>query len=430
MEDITPQKNEIATIIETSGLNKTESQVLLEKFTVYFELAAEWERKADALEVNDISQKANIKTASEGRKFIKAKLSELEDSRVNLKEESLRKGQTIDSIARILKNLLIPIKDKLEAKEKFAERLEATRKSELKEKRESELTEFEAEFQFVDLANMPEENYKHFLENARLAQAQRIESERKANEERIRNDNLVKLTKERFDKVIPYLQFFDQSIILGNLTGNEFADLLDRLIGSKKAFDTEQENIKLENERLKKEAEQKEIEILAEEKRLKDLEENRKKIRATRSEELRPYIVFIRDYNGLIEKDELEYQKEFEEIRIAAKEQWKQDRFEAEKKAKEDAEKEAELEKARQNNLRLDKELREKIEKEQKDKEELEAREELELPKGDDEKLESLLNDIKIITTRYSFKSKKYQNIQKNVNELLDKTVIWANTKK
>lgn len=489
MEDITPQKNELVKIITESGLGKGKGQELMDNFLNFFELADDWNTKADALVITNISQKAEMKMAGEGRKFLKSKRVELEKTRVKLKADSKREGETIDSIAKILKNLIEPIEEKLEEKEKFAERLEEKRKNELKAKREFELIGLDAEFQFVDLANMPEENYKHFLENAKLAQAQRIEEERKAIEDKKEYERLEKLRWERAGKIKPYYTFFDESIKLNELSEEEFNSLLNELMCKKSDFDIEQDRVKLENERLKRQAEENEkvqalrtkigtarqgslveigihldfatcadmedsvwdefiekknneyhneqnrlyIEKLKSEREAKEQSEKDESIKIQkqkRSEELRPYIVFIRDYNGLIEKDELEYQKELKETKEGAELQWTHDREESNRKIEEYNKKEYELEKSRQNNLRLDKYLREKIAKEQKEKEELEARAELELSKGDAEKLSSLLNDIKLLKTKYTFKSKTYQTIQRNINELLEKTITWANTKK
>lgn len=49
-------------------------------------------------------------------------------------------------------------------------------------------------------------------------------------------------------------------------------------------------------------------------------------VKQKRNEELRPYIVFIRNYSELIAKDENEYQKEFAEIKKGAELQWESDR--------------------------------------------------------------------------------------------------------
>jgi len=92
-----------------------------------------------------------------------------------------------------------------------------------------------------------------------------------------------------------------------------------------------QENIRLENERLKKEAEQKD----------------------KRNTELRPYIIFIRDYNKMLSLPEKEYQKEFSDIKKGAKEHYEFEAQQKEKARKEQEEKErlTEIERKKQDQL-------------------------------------------------------------------------------
>jgi len=139
MNQETTQKSELALIVESSGLEKTKAQILLDKFTGYFEIAAEWERKTKELVITDISQKAEMKMAREARLFLKEKRVEVEKTRKFLKDDSLREGQTIDAIAKVLKNLIEPIETQLEQKEKFAEIQEANRKEALRQERAATL---------------------------------------------------------------------------------------------------------------------------------------------------------------------------------------------------------------------------------------------------------------------------------------------------
>ena len=123
------------------------------------------------------------------------------------------------------------------------------------------------------------------------------------------------------------------------------------------AYEAEQERIRKENEALKAEAERKD------------------KVRNTRNEELRPYIVFIRDYKAMLDMDETEYQKELSEVKKGAELQWEHERKEIVRKAKEDAEKERQLEKERADAKRIADELKAKQDKEEQDKRDAEAAE-------------------------------------------------------
>ncbi|RNC66438.1 hypothetical protein [Proteiniphilum sp. X52] len=129
--------NQLVKLIDENGLDKTKSQILLDNFSGYFEMAAEWERKAEELVITSVEQKAEMKLAREGRLFLKDKRIAVEKTRKQLKEASLREGQT--TIAKVLTNLITPIEKDLEEKEKFAEIQEAKRIEALKDVRTREL---------------------------------------------------------------------------------------------------------------------------------------------------------------------------------------------------------------------------------------------------------------------------------------------------
>jgi len=202
------QENQLAVIVKDSGLDKTKSQILLDQFSNYFEIAATWENKAKTLIVTDVSQKTEMKMAREGRLFLKAKRVDIEKARKELKEQSLREGQTIDAIAKILKNLIEPIEQHLEKQEKFAEIKEKEMKEERKITREATLTALNFDYTYTDLLNMPDIQFDELvlkieneisakIEADRLAEEQRIEAEQKAESERIEKERLQKEENEK-----------------------------------------------------------------------------------------------------------------------------------------------------------------------------------------------------------------------------------------
>jgi hypothetical protein len=59
----------------------------------------------------------------------------------------------------------------------------------------------------------------------------------------------------------------------------------------------------------------------------------------------------------------------------------------------------------------------------------LQAAQEAELSKGDKEKFADMINDLDAIKTKYQFKSAKYKGIHTAVSELVNKTIIYAQSK-
>jgi len=200
MNQETTQKSELALIVESSGLEKTKAQILLDKFTGYFEIAAEWERKTKELVITDISQKAEMKMAREARLFLKEKRVEVEKTRKFLKDDSLREGQTIDAIAKVLKNLIEPIETQLEQKEKFAEIQEANRVESLRQERVmilAGLGDFTSAYIENDLGKMTQDEFDALKNQIEVDIMQRELVATKAEEERLAKEQAELQERER-----------------------------------------------------------------------------------------------------------------------------------------------------------------------------------------------------------------------------------------
>jgi len=282
-------ENQLVEIVKESGLEQSKSQVLLANFQNYFEIASEWENKAKMLTVTNESQKTEMKMAREGRLFLKEKRIAVEKTRKELKEQSLREGQTIDAIAKILKNLIEPIENHLEKQEKFIEIREAAIKAERKEKRIKILTVLQFDFTFVDILNMPDIQFDELVLKIENERDSKIAAEKKAEE-----DRLAKIETEK----------------------------------------KENERIRIENEKLKKEAEEKEKQAKIER---EEIEKEREIERKKQTE------ILAKQKAEAKEKARIEAEKQAKiqaELKAKAEAEKKQrEIIEAELKAKEEAEK-------------------------------------------------------------------------------------------
>ena len=63
--------NQLAIIVKDSGLVKEKARILLDNFSDYFKIAAEWEKKAKAIVVTDAIQIPEMKMARTGRLFLR-----------------------------------------------------------------------------------------------------------------------------------------------------------------------------------------------------------------------------------------------------------------------------------------------------------------------------------------------------------------------
>jgi hypothetical protein len=144
---------------------------------------------------------------------------EIENTRKRLKEDSLRTGKAIDGMANILKYVIEPVEEQLEAHEKAAERAEAARIESIRRDRNDQLAAVGVDGTFYNLGAMPDEAFAQLLDASKAARAAKIEAARKAEAER---------------------------------SAKEAAEAAER------------ERIRLENERLKKEAAERESALQAE----------------------------------------------------------------------------------------------------------------------------------------------------------------------
>lgn len=247
------------------------------------------------------------------------------------KEYFLAGGRFVDAIKN--KEILInqTMEDKLLEGEKHFENLEKERVSKLQEQRVKLISEYLEDAHERDLASMDQDVWESYYETKKKAYLDKIEAEKKAEEERIKAENLeaekLELSQKRQSELRPYYAFLKEDLDLKELPEKEYQSKLKELKKLKSEYDAEQQRILAENNRLKKEAEEK-AELIA-----------------NRTKELQPYIVFIRDYNGLISKNEVEYQKEFKDIKKGAEQHWEFERKEKERKEKEEKQKQIEADK-------------------------------------------------------------------------------------
>jgi len=290
------------------------------------------------------------------------------------------------------------------------------------------------------------DGWKNAQEFASLGKEQELEKIEKyaANLEK---ERIANLQAARQEQLVPYEVENIETLNLGTMADNVWENFL---AGSITNY-----NAKKEAERLAEEAEQKRLaeeeaereKFRIENERLREEAAKKELIREARSKELAPYIIFIREYNKVLDLEEEAYQLEFANIKKGAEFEWEEDRkreAEAERLRNEeiDRQKQANIEAAR-----LRKEAEEQAKKEREEKEKLEKQleaerkkqadaaaeaerlAELELSKGDADKMKSLVKDLQELTTKYSFKSKKHKTLYASINELIGKTVTYAESK-
>lgn len=196
-------------VVENSNLEEQESKTILERFGDYEKIAKEWEEKAKLIVVTDESQTTEMAMAKEARKKFSQLRIDVEKARKAMKEQSLRKGQAIDAVAKFLTSLITPIELHLKEQEDFikireekrleAERVEAERLAEIERQKQLEAEKKEQER--IRLEN--EELRKKALEQEREMQKARDEKlalEKKMLEEQREKQKLQETLKQEVTK--------------------------------------------------------------------------------------------------------------------------------------------------------------------------------------------------------------------------------------
>ena len=247
------------------------------------------------------------------------------------KEEYLRAGKAIDGVSNILKWAVTGKENELKRIENHFEIMEQQRLERLQLER-AQILQLYVENAFeMELSNMDDDVWAAYLAAKVQQYKDRIAAEKKAEEDRIAKE---------------------------------------------KAEAEERERMRVENERLRKEAEKREK--LDAERRAKEEAERKQR------------------------EEEARREREAHEAKLKA-ERDRAAKAEAELKAKEEAER--------------------------KERAEEEARIQAELSKGDEAKVKDLIADLKALKTKYSFKSEKNKKTYASVCGLLDKVVGYIESK-
>lgn len=301
------------------------------------------------------------------------------------KEFYLAGGRFVDAI----KNKAVAENDRMEEKlmeiEKYYELQEQKKKEERLKLRVEELGKCGGvpEGATSIISDMPEDVWTNYLKGVQKDFQDKIEAEKKAEEDRWDRERKERVLIERRNELAPYRQFLEEDeVITLETSSEEYETLLNTLIERKGFYDAEQARILAENERLKKESEEKEAALKAEreaaEAKQREIEEAAKKER---------------------EAIEAKAKKEREEAQRIADEKLAQEKAEREKIEKELAEKKAAEEKA----------IREQEEEKER-----------QLSMGDKEKYAQFISEISSISEKYSFESKYFQGKFNTAKSLLN----------
>ena len=150
-----------------------------------------------------------------------------EKERKKIKEEYVRGGKAIDGVANILKFAVVDKEEKLKDVELHFERLEEEKKKRLQAEREIELLNYESDGSGIDLGSMDDTVWNNYLTGVKATYKAVKDAEAKAEKDRIKAEKKAKVYRERREFLLPLSEFVVLSDLTEDTTQKQFKEMLD-----------------------------------------------------------------------------------------------------------------------------------------------------------------------------------------------------------
>ena len=380
------------------GLEENKATEIKNLYLPMIKILSDMEEAFNTVVKKEITTELSFEARDLRLKIAKVR-TDADKARIGAKAEYLRANNAIQGAYNAVLYVTKTKEEKLLAIEKHQERIEAERKVKLKEERELALVKYEVETEHIKLGEMSLEVWKTYFEGVKAQYENKIAAEKKVEAERVAKENAER---------------------------------------------EEQERIRKENEQLKAEKAKKEKEADAETKAREErvetfktrlLEEGYdeindsfyKKAHTVTSEQLlklteSEFNNRITEVNVILKK-----QEEAEVKQKALEEKARKEReIAAEKARKEREEAEAKAKKEKAAKEKVEAELQAKKDAEIKAEADKQEAIEAELSASDKDKFQSLIFELTLLKTKYSFKSKTYQELQEGVNMLIAEIITFS----
>ena len=192
----------ILDLVTSAGVKGETAVAIAGIFEDFDKQAEQWLTDADAINVTDITQVADMKLARESRLKLKHIRGQIDAKRKDLKADSLNRGNAIQTAANYLRDKIKPIEAKLQKAEDFEkDYLEDLRAKQLVARTE-EVMQLGGNPQMLNLAVMTDEQFTECIQGLKdmaAAKAKR-EADEKAAAEKAEAERVAKEKAEREEK--------------------------------------------------------------------------------------------------------------------------------------------------------------------------------------------------------------------------------------
>lgn len=175
----------LALVVKEQSLDLDSAAAVLTTFEPLIQLARKWQAKVDSIKVTDASQKSEMALARSVRLGLREVRLDAEKARKRLKESALKQGRVVDGAANIIKGITEPLEAQLQEAEDFVERQEVARKARLKAEREALLAPFAIDTSVYVLADMSDPQFNQLLAGTKLAHEAKAQAALEAEKARL-----------------------------------------------------------------------------------------------------------------------------------------------------------------------------------------------------------------------------------------------------
>lgn len=269
-------KAEITVNPKEFGIEEKQAQGLLGNLPQIKEERGVLESQYSEVIKLDIEDPETVKKARELRLLIKNNRTQgIEVWHKTNKEVFLRGGQFVDAVknAEIVVNKRM--EENLEQIEKHAEIKEKARIEALNKERIDLVLKYNVDGTHLQLGTMSNDVWDAYFSGIVSKYEQEQERIAREEEERQKQIKIQQLHNERKELALPYYQFWDElekTLNFGEQSEGDFNNFIARIKKSKSDNDAQIEAQRIENERLKKEAEEKEKALEAERKKQAEIQ--------------------------------------------------------------------------------------------------------------------------------------------------------------
>jgi len=301
----------LVTRLEKMGVAPTESKTLLSGFGDLFVQAHKLVAQSKAIKVTSEDQVEEMALAKKLRIKLMKVRTDAEKVKKAIKEPYLRGAQASQDIYNDIKKITKPEEERLMEQERFAELAEEKRVEERHTRRVTKLSLYVADVSVYDLKNIPDESFDMLVADCKKVYDDKIAAEKTAEKARLKEEADAEIYRDRKMVLAEYSSFIDISKLKADTSQTDYEAMIRTAKSLQKTSEDNLKQVRLENERLKKEADAKMATEAEETKRRADSDA---KIRAENDEKIRlANVATEAAEKKLKEARELEDRKKLEE---------------------------------------------------------------------------------------------------------------------